>query len=100
MGKAGKASVGEQELMPNKWNKDKEGAWQLDVDIGVSWFNKGDDDMEEEGKIAISEIIDSRLLNAKVVFSSVDVKFCSNIFPIMEQTGCSHLSPQLTLFCW
>ena len=44
--------------MPNKWNKDKEGAWRLDVDIGVSWFDKGDDNMEEEDGIAISDILD------------------------------------------
>ena len=37
-------------------------------------------------------------MNAKVVFSSIDIQFCSNIFPIMEQTCCPHLRPQLAFF--
>ena len=57
-GKAGKASVGEQELLHNKWNKDKEGAWRLDVDIGVSWFDEDADEINEEDGIAIGEILD------------------------------------------
>ena len=63
-GKAGKAMVGKQRLLLSLWNKDKVGAWRLDVNIGVSWFDEDEDDMEEEVGGAVSEILDGGEANS------------------------------------
>ena len=43
----------EQVLLPTKWNKDYEGAWQMDVDIEIE--NVMDDDNEIDNKISEDE---------------------------------------------
>ena len=62
--------MGKQELLHNKWNKDKEGAWRLDVDIGVSWFDEDADEIKEENGIAISEILDGANTNDESLSSN------------------------------
>ena len=44
------STVGEQVLLPSKWNKDnKYGAWGMDVDIEV--YNATDDESEDEAEV-------------------------------------------------
>ena len=46
--------VGEQVLLPTKWNKDnKDGAWRMDVDIGVE-----DDVVDDESDDELDEDVD------------------------------------------
>jgi hypothetical protein len=50
--------VGEQVLLPSKWNKDnKDGAWRMDVEIEV--YNATDDESEDEVEMNSDDESDS-----------------------------------------
>ena len=63
----------EQVLPPRKWNKDVEGAWRMDINVGIV---EGDDIKEQEGVCVIGSNlnVDSSSSESETDDSGVDTE--------------------------
>ena len=48
-------STSSVDLLPTKWNKDKDKAWRLDIDVTLMTAKDDDNDVESDDEIASSD---------------------------------------------